>query len=348
MAPPRNGWGFFLLISAPGAANFSMATGLCYRCAYDFCPFPMTLLVVVAALLLDLYVIVALRGKFDALLQRYAEFVRHALDAGEHRVVVFAWLAVVVPIMVVSIAVYGLLYSISPALAWILNVAVLFALLHLKRTLDHLNAMSAALRHEDFAAAHTLLGAWRGIAVQGLDSGTLARLTIERALIDIHRHLLAPVFWFVVLPGPSGPLLYWAAALLADYWSEIKRDTSPALSAFARKVFYWIDWLPQRLTAISFAVAGNFEDAVYCWRSQAREWPDDASGVLLASGAGAMGVKLGDPISSEQGVEFRPEIGSGETAHADHLRSTEGLIWRTVVVWLGVLALFTVAGWVGR
>ncbi len=325
-----------------------MATGLCYGCAYDFNQTPMTLLAVVMALLLDLYLIVPLRGKFDGLLQRYAEFVRHAMDAGEHRLGVIAWLAVAVPIAVIALAVYGLVYSISPALAWLLSVAVLFAFLHLKRTLDHLNAMSVALRHEDFAEAYSLLRAWRGIATQGLDSGTLARLTIEGSLIDIHRHCLAPVFWFVVLPGPVGPLLYWAVALLADYWSESKRDTSPALAALARKIFHWIDWLPQRLTAISFAIAGNFEDAIYCWRSQAKEWPDDASGTLLASGAGAMGVKLGDPISSEQGVEFRPEIGSGEVVHADHLHSTEGLIWRTVVVWLGVLVLFTVASWVGR
>ena len=308
----------------------------------------MTFLTLVAALLLDLYVLVPVRGKFDSMLQHYAEFMRHALDAGEHHFGVIAWLAVIAPIGGIALVAYVLLNIISPPLAWLLNVAVLFALLHLKRTLHRLNAMSNHLRHENFAGAHALLRESGVPTTDGLDAGSLARLTIERSLVDFHRHWLAPIFWFAVLPGPIGPLLYWAIEKLAQCWAETKRDTSPALSALAQRIFHWVDWLPQRLTASSFAIAGNFEDAIFCWRSQAKEWPENDAGALLASGAGAMGIKLGDAITTQQGVEFRPEIGTGEPAHVDHLRSTEGLIWRTVVVWLGVLFLLTVAGWVGR
>jgi membrane protein required for beta-lactamase induction len=40
-----------------------------------------------------------------------------------------------------------------------------------------------------------------------------------------------------------------------------------------------IDWIPQRLTAFVFAVVGDFEDALFCWRSQAAQWvrPEEAS-----------------------------------------------------------------------
>jgi cobalamin biosynthesis protein CobD/CbiB len=54
--------------------------------------------------------------------------------------------------------------------------------------------------------------------------------------------------------------------------------------------------MPIRVTAASFAVVGDFEGAAHCWRTQAVSWPEAGSGILLASGAGALGVRLGMPV----------------------------------------------------
>ncbi len=48
-----------------------------------------------------------------------------------------------------------------------------------------------------------------------LSSGEIAKLAIERGLIDSYRQVFATLFWFTVLPGPAGAVLYRAAALLA-------------------------------------------------------------------------------------------------------------------------------------
>lgn len=319
----------------------------------------MTFLSLLAALLLDLYVIFPVRGQFDDLLRRYADFVRHSLDGGEHRSGMVAWLAVVVPVMLTATLLYGLLHYLSPVLAWLFNVAILFALTQFKRNADRITAMGRDLRKEDLAAARALLASWRGVTAprglpgglgpgpDGLDASALTRLSIEHAFIDVHRHWFGIVFWFVVLPGPMGPILYWLAASLQEFWNSVKRESSPAFGEFARRIFYWIDWIPQRLTAITFAIVGNFEDAAFCWRSQARGWIDRNTGVLLASGAGAMGIRLGEPIASDGTVEFRPELGTGEAAEADHLHSAEGLIWRAMVVWVGLILLLTIARGLG-
>jgi len=307
----------------------------------------MTFLCLLAALLLDLYVAFPVRSQVDDLLRGYAEFVRHSLDGGEHRLGIMAWLAVVVPLLLAAALLYALLYSVGPLLAGLFNVAILFALIHFKRNADRITAMARNLRKDDLTEARALLAMWRGKPSDGLDSSALARLAIEHAFIDVHRHWFGLVFWFVVLPGPTGPILYWLAAQLQELWSTTKRDTSPAFGDFARRIFYAIDWIPQRLTAITFAIVGNFEDAAFCWRSQAAGWSDRNAGVLLASGAGAMGIRLGEPISGEDRVEFRPEIGAGEAAEADHLHSAEGLIWRAMVVWVGLILLLSVASWMG-
>ena len=308
----------------------------------------MTFISLLAALLLDLYVIMPADGKLDALLHSYSNFVRHHLDGGEHRLGLIAWLAVVLPIVILVALIFLVANYFSPVLGWLFNVGVLFCLIHFKRNADRMTTMAINLRKDDLTDARATLASWRGMPADALEASALGRLAIEQAFIDVHRHWFGLVFWFVLLPGPTGPLLYWIASRLRDFWSEDKRETSQAFADFARKAFRWIDWIPQRLTAITFAIVGNFEDAAYCWRSQARAWPDRDTGVLLASGAGALGVRLGEPIATQDKVEYRPELGTGEAAEPDHLHSAEGLIWRSMVVWIGLLLLLTIASWFGR
>jgi cobalamin biosynthesis protein CobD/CbiB len=86
-------------------------------------------------------------------------------------------------------------------------------------------------------------------------------------------------------------------------------------------------------------VVGDFEDAIYCWRSQAGAWIRPEEGIVLASGAGALGVRLGDPISADGALVVRPQLGVGEDAREDALASLEGLLWRALALWLIVYLL---------
>ena len=142
----------------------------------------------------------------------------------------------------------------------------------------------------------------------------------------------------MLLPGPSGAILYRLAAVLAARWRGVG-----TFGLFAQHLFRWLEWPAVRLTAASFAVVGDFEDAVYCWRTQARNWPDPDAGVVLAAGAGAMGVRLGMPVQELEGMQPRPEIGVGDPAEGPFLDSTVGLLWRAVVVWVFVLIVISIA-----
>ena len=88
----------------------------------------------------------------------------------------------------------------------------------------------------------------------------------------------------------------------------------------------------------------------FCWRTQAKEWAaqegGEHAGIVLASGAGALGVLLGGPIPVV-GAEpdERPELGLGDLPEADLLPSAVGLIWRALVLWLVLMLLLTLANW---
>jgi len=100
-----------------------------------------------------------------------------------------------------------------------------------------------------------------------------------------------------------------------------------------------------RLTAFSFAMTGNFTDAIECWREQAASWRARAQGILLAAAAGALGVKLGGVLHEEGGIAYRPQLGDGDDADVDYMQAAVGLIWRALVLWLFLILLATLASW---
>jgi adenosylcobinamide-phosphate synthase len=149
------------------------------------------------------------------------------------------------------------------------------------------------------------------------------------------------LLWYVVL-GPAGAVIYRLAAYFATRWKELG-----PFGAFAQRAFYALEWPAVRLTAAAFAMVGDFEDAVYCWRTQARGWHDEIAGVVLAAGAGAMGVRLGMPVQEADGVHPRPELGLTEAADAPFLDSAVGLVWRALVVLVTVLIVVQAARLLG-
>jgi adenosylcobinamide-phosphate synthase len=277
----------------------------------------------------------------------WADFIESRFNAGAYRHGVLAWcLAVLLPVAVLAIA-YGLLYSLNPIVACGLNVGVLYLTMGFRQFSHHYTEIQLALRLGDLERARQLLGAWQGISTYGLGSEDIARLSIEGALVASHRHVFAVVLWFVLLPGPCGALLYRLSIIVRDRWNSENATRQSDFSSFSRQVFGMIDWLPSRTTASAFAIVGDFEDAVYCWRTQPDQWTDRNLGIVLAAGAGALGVQLGRPVVDGVEVADRAELGLGDPADVDFMQSAVGLVWRATVLWMLLLFLLGLASLVG-
>jgi adenosylcobinamide-phosphate synthase len=288
----------------------------------------------------------------------YARALEQRLNGGSVAQGAVAATLALVPWVAGTLLVWWLLVRVHPALGFALDVAALYSLMGFRRFSHAVSAIVAALRLGDLPLARRALAAWRGGWAGDLGSDEVARLTIERGLVDAYRQVFAVLFWFLVLPGPAGAVLYRLAALLADEWrADDPRDEVVAdarerrlFGRAARDLLWLLDWVPARLTALSFAVVGDFEDAVYCWRTQPSHWPvpegGEPVGILLASGGGAIGVELGGPIRAPGGEpEERPVIGMGEPADPELLPSAVGLAWRALVLWLLLTLLLTLANW---
>ena len=272
----------------------------------------------------------------------YALALEGSLNGGQYRHGALAWALAAGPALAVTVAIQHLLGGVSllAEMAW--NVAVLYVTLGFRRFSHSFTEVELALRAGDLAAARDRLGKWRCGSTAELDAGEAARVAIEQGLIASHRHVFGPVAWFIAL-GPAGAVLYRASAVLSDLWGARNDPDFGAFGNFAARTFHGLDWIPAQLTAVSFAVAGDFADAVYCWRAQAASWNPRADGIILASGGGALGVRLGDTLHQDGGLHFRPELGTGDAADVDHMRQAAGLVWRALVLWMFLIFVVSVA-----
>lgn len=313
----------------------------------------MTLLSIVIALLLEQARSLPVERVVHEPVARLAAFLEGRFNDGIRLHGAIAWgIGAALPAGLLLIL-QAVLQRVQPLLALILAVGVLYLTMGFRQFSHFFTDIHLALRAGEIERARQLLADWRHRSNDKLTSSETARLAIEDALLLSHRYVFAPLFWFVLL-GPAGAVLYRLTHLLNESWNKpmpAGLGMADEFGQFARQAFAALDWLPVRITAAAFAVVGDFEDAVDCWRNQASRWPDSGSGILLASGAGALGVKLGMPVHGVvQGMDEageRPELGLGDEADPDFMQSTVGLVWRSLVLGLAVLTLIWVSGWVG-
>ena len=290
-------------------------------------------------------------------------------DAGKAH---HAWVVWIVSVLLPCVLVAGAFIAISRVsllLALAFNIAMLYLTLGFRQFSHYFTDIRDALDRGDENLARQRLAEWRHLDASELPRTEVLRHVLEHALLAAHRHVFGVFFWFVVLSalglGPAGAVLYRMAEFTSRYWSYRQRTldapSNDALLALARRLFAIIDHVPARLTAFGFAVVGNFEEAVNGWRQNATLWLNPNEGTILAAAAGALGVQLGGsaapgvtPDRSKTfaaGIDASAADAAGLTPGAaplvGHLQSVVGLVWRSVVLWMLLVALLSLANVLG-
>lgn len=306
----------------------------------------MSLFALIAALFLEQFHPLSSRKYVFTWLSRYVNFFQQHFNAGEQRHGKIAWLLAVLPLSCGVVGIFYLLYRAHPLFAWAFNVFVLYLTMGFRQFSHYFTDIYQHLRADQLDQARLVLATWSGMDTHEFNREEVARVAMEQALLATHRNVFGVIVWFVLfsvlgLGGAAGALLYRLGQFLRTHWGDADQAEFGAFGDFSTQVNYYLEWLPIRLAALTFAVVGDFENTVYCWRSQASAWADRELGILLACGAGSLGVRLGMPLPQGGLLQDRPELGVGDDADADFMQSMVGLVWRAVLSWLVLLALLS-------
>lgn len=244
-----------------------------------------------------------------------------------------AWLLAVAP----WIALAWLARGTDPLSHWAIDVALLYFALGARSLAEHAEAVAGPLAAGDLAAARIRVSWMVSRDTAALDATGVARAGTESVLENGNDAVFGALFWFLVLGG-LGALLFRLANTLDAMWGY-RNARFLHFGWAAARLDDALNWLPARLTALTYALLGRSRQALACWRSQAAAWDSPNAGPVMAAGAGALAVRLGGSARYEGREETRPPLGAGAPPDAASIRAAVALVRRGMLLWLALVAL---------
>ena len=183
--------------------------------------------------------------------------------------------------------------------------------------------MAGLLEGADVGAARQLLPSLCGRDPAVLDTAGLNRAALESVAENTSDAQVAPLLWAAV-GGVPAVLVYRGANTL----DAMIGNRSPRYARFGWAAARFDDaanFVAARVTALLVAacaplVGGSPAGAVRAWRRDAARHPSPNAGVVEASFAGALGVRLGGPTQYAHQLEIRPALGDGRIPEIPDLR----------------------------
>jgi len=174
------------------------------------------------------------------------------------------------------------------------------------------------------------------VTAKRFDTGSLGRCVVEGTLVAAHERWFGVIFWFVIL-GPLGALWYRLACVLREKCLR-QSEEEDAFKDAALMMHHILAWIPVRLALFSYALVGNFADALEAWRREAYGWKNnwlmDNRQLLIRVGLGALQLEQDMAADEISAVDAR------------HVRAALGLVLRALILAVALIAVVTVGAWV--
>lgn len=213
-----------------------------------------------------------------------------------------------------------------------LGVLLLYLALGWNSLASHARAVREALLEDDLALARRRVGAIVSRDTAALDRQGVVGATLESVLENGNDAIFGAIFWFVVAGAP-GVVLYRLANTLDAMWGY-RNERYLRFGRAAARLDDALNFVPARLTALGYAMAGRSYAALRCWHRQGTRWKSPNAGPVMAAGAGSLGVLLGGPANYHGVAQTRPPLGEGHPPDTGDIDNALRLIRHTLLVCL--------------
>lgn len=246
-----------------------------------------------------------------------------------------AWLILVLPFIGLSVWLIQI-----PVVGIVVSIVGLYLALGGQSLAEHAQTIKSALEVDNLRYARDRVGLIVRRDSRELDETGVCRATIESVLDNGNDAIFAVIFWFVLF-GLPGVVLYRLSSALDGMWGY-KNDRYLYFGRVAARIDDAMNWLPARLTALTYVLVGRAWRHSMTWAEQARQWKGRNAGWVMACGAGGMGLKLGGPAIYHGREITRPWLGDGRAPTSDDIGQSIRFIQQGLWLWLGLLFL---GGW---
>lgn len=268
-----------------------------------------------------------------------ANAVEKMLNRGPLRRVsgLLAWSLIVLPWA--ALAFWGKRYDFF---GWAIDVVLLYLALGGRSLAEHAERVAADLAAGDLPAARQHVGWIVSRDTSELDESGVAKACVESTLENGNDAVFGALFWFILFGG-AGAVLFRLANTLDAMWGY-KTERFLRFGWAAARIDDVLNYLPARLTALSYALFGDTRRALACWRKQAPVWESPNAGPVMSAGAGSLGLALGGSAIYHGHIEERPVLGEGRPARGEDIPRALTLMRRSTALWLTLYILGGLAG----
>lgn len=229
------------------------------------------------------------------------------------------------------------LYLQQLTIAPVITAALLYIAMGRSSLALHAMDVSNALSSNNIIEARRRVGYIVSRDTDSIDEQGVVNATIETVLENGNDAVFAAIFW-AVLAGPSGVIIYRLSNTLDAMWGY-KNTRYKRFGWAAARLDDIMNFIPARLTALAYALAGRFLPAIQCWREQGPNWKSPNAGPVMAAGAASLGVILGGAAVYHGKTQYRPTLGAGRIAKPNDIHRSLKLIDRALALWISILLL---------
>jgi adenosylcobinamide-phosphate synthase len=235
-----------------------------------------------------------------------------------------AWLLLVIPLVVLA-------YYLEQQLGWGFSLLVAYLAIGANSLKIHALQIFVALKQNNLPQAREKVAYIVSRDTSQLSEPEISRASVESVLENGSDAIFAPLFWLVIGGAPA-VVLYRLSNTLDAMWGY-RNAKYEYFGKFSARMDDILNWIPARLTALSYVAMGQSLKAWLCWQRQARTWYSSNAGTVMSSGAGALDVQLGGTARYHGKDKSRPLLGTERLATADDIEAAWNLVFRSLLLW---------------
>ncbi len=182
----------------------------------------------------------------------------------------------------------------------------------------------------------------RGAAIASLTAAPTpmdAHGLVDAVFAGALRRWFGPLLWFLLL-GPAGVLCFRILARIGT--DPAHAESVPGQTEDARWLLALVEWPAAQLMTFALALAANFDAVFTAWRGWHAQGMRLDTGFLFAAARASVEIEV-----AAADTDLSDDVAAAATPESVALRDAMSLIWRMLLLWLGLVGMFVIARLLG-